>query len=359
MGDRFSLEDLFWKSLGVAVAGVFAILSGCSNNPLPSSLATLKGHTQGVTAAVFSADGQTLFTGGADMTVRVWDVPGRKLSTTWQSPAGQVTSLALAPGGQVVAIGTGYPSAGTVALRDLTSGKDVARFENLAQVSAVAFSPDGTLLAAGMGKGKFSALMKPGQAVLWDVTSKSKRHTLEGHGGAVTSLAFTKDSKTLVTGGEDMKVRFWDVSTGKEQTSSDFSGMAKSLVFSPDGTKLALGGAAGKEGAGIVVFRGGIARIWEAATRQECAELKGHEDFVNDLLFAREGMIVATAGGSLSEGEVKLWDSATGGHLGGMKCHKGKVNCLALAPDGDTLATGSEDTTVMLWDLNKLVEKKR
>jgi WD40 repeat protein len=108
-----------------------------------------------------------------------------------------------------------------------------------------------------------------------------------------------------------------------------------------------------------VVFRGGIARIWEAATRQECAELKGHEDFVNDLLFAREGMIVATAGGSLSEGEVKLWDSATGGHLGGMKCHKGKVNCLALAPDGDTLATGSEDTTVMLWDLNKLVEKKR
>jgi WD40 repeat protein len=359
MYDGFAIKNISWKNLCVGIAGLLPILAGCSGNPSPLSQATLKGHTQGVNALVFSPDGQTLFTGGADMTVRVWDVANRKVNATWQSPSGQVTSLALAPGGQVLAIGTGYPSAGTIALRDVTNGKDVAKFENLAQVSTVAFSPDGMLLAAGMGSGKFSALMKPGQAVLWDVKSKSQRHTLEGHDGPVTSLAFTKDGKTLVTGGEDMKVKFWDVTTGKEQASTDFPGMARSLVFSPDGTKLALGGAAGKEGAGMVLFRGGIARVWEAATRQQCAEFKVQGDFVNGLVFAREGTVVATAGGSLSEGEVKLWDAATGNQLGGMKCHKGKVNCLALAPDGNTLATGSDDNTVMLWDLNKSLDKKR
>jgi len=68
-----------------------------------------------------------------------------------------------------------------------------------------------------------------------------------GHKGKVTSLAFSPDSRRIVTGSWDETVREWDVASGKELKSMSWKiGKISSLSYAPDGTRIAAGSTAGK-----------------------------------------------------------------------------------------------------------------
>ena len=74
--------------------------------------------------------------------------------------------------------------------------------ENSAVVRSVAFSSDGTLLAATYGR--FIGLLqepRPGQAIVWDAHAGVRRATLLGHKDGVSSVAFSPEGKILATGG--------------------------------------------------------------------------------------------------------------------------------------------------------------
>src|SRR5262249_26646976 len=97
----------------------------------------------------------------------------------------------------------------------------------------LAFSPDGTLLAAGSVDTKVR---------VWDVRSGALKHTLEGHTNWVASntLAFAPDGKTLASGGLDGLVILWDPATGAERAKLDnHSLQLLALAFAPDGKILA------------------------------------------------------------------------------------------------------------------------
>ena len=145
-------------------------------------------HAGIVTAAIFSADGRTLATAGADGTARLVDVASGKVLCPPLCHEGWVQAIAFDPGGTRLLTGC----EDTIArLWDVRSGRYLDRsIQHEQPVVAVAFSPDGTLALTGSSDGCVK---------LWDVTSGREHHVFR-HSNLVETVAFSPDGKIGVDG---------------------------------------------------------------------------------------------------------------------------------------------------------------
>ncbi|MEQ1829915.1 MAG: protein kinase, partial [Pirellula sp.] len=95
--------------------------------------------------------------------------------------------------------------------------------EHKNRLNGVAFSPDSKTL---------SSFGEDGTCVLWSLTEKRILHKLKGHSDAILTAAFSSDGKILATGGHDQSIRLWNVSTGEEhRLLRGNSGSVQSLQF--------------------------------------------------------------------------------------------------------------------------------
>ena len=110
----------------------------------------------------------------------------------------------------------------------------VAGSEPLA-VTAVAFSPDNTLIAAAV---------EDGTVQLWSILAGEQLAILAGHAAPIADLAFSPDGSLLASAGEDSQVLLWDVAEGAlfDSISTSLIGRALAVTFSPDGNQIAVGG---------------------------------------------------------------------------------------------------------------------
>lgn len=168
--------------------------------------------------------------------VALWNLAtGKRREPTFTEPHG-VRSLAVHPPSKTVAWANGSRrvTAWTI------TRSDPVHFNLTANSPAVAFHPDGTLIAAALGY----------DAKVLDLPRKQVRATLTGHRKTVTSVAVRPDGSTIATGSWDGTVRFWEVGSWAEKAVFDWKiGRVTALAFSPDGTRAA---AAGDTGAIIV-----------------------------------------------------------------------------------------------------------
>jgi hypothetical protein len=131
-------------------------------------------------------------------------------------------------------------------------------------------------------------------------------------------------------------VRLWDVATGQEQAClQGLRGEVRSLVWGPDGRRLASGES------------GGTVRLWDVATGQEQACLQGLRGEVRSVAWSPDGRRLAGGG----DGGTVLWDAATGQEQARLQGHRGRVQSLAWSPDGRCLA-GSGEEGIYIWDAN-------
>ncbi|MER6736571.1 WD40 repeat domain-containing protein, partial [Streptomyces puniciscabiei] len=158
---------------------------------------------------------------------------------------------------------------------------------HVAEVNAVAFSPDGCLLATGSGGGGVR---------LWDTeTHNPVGEPLRYENAWIYTMAFSPDGCLLAIGDGGGSVQLLDAQTHNRVGRLGPEGGAHTVAFSPDGRFLAASGW--------------TAQLWDIQTLSLVGEpFARHGHLVNAVAFSPEGRLLATGSG---DGTVQLWAVTT------------------------------------------------
>jgi WD40 repeat protein len=281
-----------------------------------------------VNDVAFSPDGTRLAVadwngvGFWDLTIGCLDA--RILGRTENESGVRVEAIAFSPDGKLLA---GHGSGRGAWLFDLQARTIKRRLETEDEIKSLAFSPDGKLPAAGDDHNAIT---------LWDVASGAQVRQMKEHEGTVTSLAFSPDGKLLVSGGGDDTTRFWDVAGGNQlrrvKGGTNYA-TVNAVAFSPDGRSVANGALQ-------------LLDTTSGTVQDTLDDISGPLD---RLVFSPGGELLA--GASLSN--IPLWDGRTGRLLRKLKAQENLITSIAFSPDGRFLASGAGWQHTVLWDMAK------
>jgi WD40 repeat protein len=308
----------------------------------------LRGHTERPHGLAFLPNGREAITTGEDGSLRVWDV------TTGR----EVRQFAKPP------VSVGEPTLST-------DGRWLATLDRPRKQS------EGYTVTGGSDKRTESSPIR-----LWDVATGRETRQLPGHLGGTLHLAFTPDSRRLLSGALDRLIRVWDADSGRELLTLP-QGHCRGLALSPDGRTLADAGLrsirlrdattgedrvtvrAPEWGPGIVapspdgrtvattIGTEATINLWEIGTGKLIRRLERSGRFhIIGLSWATDGRTILSAemGYNHQSHGAHVWDVATGRELPPPMGFDKRFLTFLPSPDGRRVVTVSDRKTAVVWD---------
>lgn len=259
---------------------------------------------------------------------------GKKLDVSHVS---LVESLAISADGKTLATG----SFQEVRIWNTDTGEEIKKIEGFAdRVVAIAFSPDGKLIATAGGPPT-----EEGEVRIYEIASGKLLHDLKGaHSDTAFGVSFSNDGKMLASCGADKFVKVYDVATGKFIKS--FEGHTHHVLdvgWRADGKFLASAGA------------DNAIKVWDFEKGEQARTVNGHSKQVTRLIFVSTNPQFATCSGDKT---LRLWNADNGSNVRTFPTTDEFLYALAATQDSTMFAAGGESGNIYIFDnQGKLLRK--
>jgi len=214
---------------------------------------------------------------------------------------------------------------------DAISGDEMHTYAHPHIVKGVDFAADSKRLLTGCNDKRIR---------VWDVEkTDAPTIVLEGHTGTLKKTLFGPEPETIISGGDDKTVRVWDIRTGKETKSIAVDAAITSMELSVDGKTMSL-------------THGQSVSFWDTKEMKVIKELK-FDAPAYSVSRHPDGKTFVWGG---IDNLLHVVEYESGKQLEEYKGHFGPVHCVRYSPDGEIYASGSEDGTVRLWQTRVGIE---
>ncbi|HEY9825942.1 MAG TPA: DUF4468 domain-containing protein [Stenomitos sp.] len=177
---------------------------------------------------------------------------------------------------------------------------------------------------------------------LWDTASGQQIKNFKGHKDDVQSVIFSKDGKMIISGDRGGNIIVWDSQKGNK---------LQEIKLSDDINQMSING----NHLAVAVNSKKINVIDLMSQPTKITGLEGHKNDIKAVTFTRDGSLLVTGSDDKS---IMLWDLSKGKMTKELKGHADDILSVALSSNGKLLASGSDDKRVLIWDLETSAIKK-
>ncbi len=281
-----------------------------------------------MTSVAISGTGQYWAAASIRGEMRIWEAGGQLLRQTWLGHSDAIWALAFSPDGRILASGS---SDGMHKLWDVASGNLLWWVRHTSYVNRLAFSPDGRILVTA---GNDATIR------LWDVTNRVLLETIL-YTKSPPVISWSPVGEFFATGDSEGQIQLWQVAENKStrhiQTIKGHQDYIDGMAFAPDGHAFATSSW------------DGMVKVWEIPTGRLLHSLSGHTQWVARVAWSADGRIIASSSGDQT---ILLWDVETENYRAVLHGHTSGVYDLAFTPDNLHLLSGSRDGTLRVWDVS-------
>jgi WD40 repeat protein len=286
-----------------------------------------------IRSLAMTADGLVIATCGDDLAIRLWQAEG---GTPLESlpGGGMPAAVAFAPAGRLLT------AADTAVSWDIqppwtlerTIGDPLSADLLVDRVAALAFGPDGKILATGGGEPSRSGELK-----IWNVADGALVRTVaSAHADVVCSVAFSADGQFLLSGAADRFARIFDVGTGRlERSFEGHTHHVLGVAWRFDGRQIATCGA------------DAAVKIWDPMTGDQMRTVSGAAKEVTAIAFLPGSSLVVAAGG---DRKTRLIDATSGGVSRTFPDASAFLHAAAVSAAGKLVVAAGQDGVVHVWN---------